>query len=930
MERHRKWSYAITEAGESETTITEPNGSTTVEIFNNAGLPTSVTRAAGTLLAATTTSEYDATYNLVAVTDPNKHTTKYGYDAAGNKTSAKDANGNETKWTYTATHALATSTTPNGEKTTIKRDAHGNPEVIERPAPAAKIQKTTYKYSIHGDLTSETDSLERARTYEYDAAGDRESATDPAGDKQTWKYNEDSQEISTVSPRGNVKGIEASKYTTKIERDAQGRARTITDALGHATKYTYDGDGNLEAVTDRNAHTTTYSYDADNEPTKVEEPNGTITETGFDSEGQATSQSDGSKHVTKYERNALEQVVEIIDPRERKTLKEYDLAGNLTSVVDAAKRTTTYKYDSGNRLTEITYSDGKTPTVKYEYDKDGNRTKMTDGTGVTKYTLDQLDRLTEMENGHKEKVKYEYDLANEQTKVTYPNTKAVTRTYDKASRLEKITDWATHVTKFTYDADSNLTATTFPTETKGEDQYVYNEADQMNEVKMLKSPEETLASLVYVRDNEGQVKNVTSKGLPGEEKPAYEYDANNRLSKGGATTYEYDASNDPTKLSAGTYAYDVANELETGPSLTFAYNEVGQRTKTTPSTGSATTFGYDQAGNLNSVERPAEGEKAAIADTYTYDGNNLRASQTISAKASFLAWDASGTLPLLLNDGTNSYIYGANGLPVEQISSGGTVLYMHHDQQGSTRLLTSSTGAKEATFTYDAYGNTTGTTGTAKTPLGYDSQYTSSDTGLIYLRARVYDPATGQLLSRDPLASLTRQPYAYAEDNPLNLGDPTGLFSLGEIPVIGGQLEKVATRFVGFWDGFTQPVFGGTAALRSALGLNGGLNQCSAEYQIASKIGGYTLDAEAFAPLAYGGATLAGLAVRGLGASEGEVVASNLFSQLASSLPDAEIARLRAAGFIVAGTAGIGYYGVFPGLQALSRGASNAPTCGCS
>jgi RHS repeat-associated protein len=31
-------------------------------------------------------------------------------------------------------------------------------------------------------------------------------------------------------------------------------------------------------------------------------------------------------------------------------------------------------------------------------------------------------------------------------------------------------------------------------------------------------------------------------------------------------------------------------------------------------------------------------------------------------------------------------------------------------------------------------------------PLGYDGQYTSSDTGLIYLRNRVNDPSTAQFL----------------------------------------------------------------------------------------------------------------------------------------------------------------------------------------
>ncbi len=127
----------------------------------------------------------------------------------------------------------------------------------------------------------------------------------------------------------------------------------------------------------------------------------------------------------------------------------------------------------------------------------------------------------------------------------------------------------------------------------------------------------------------------------------------------------------------------------------------------------------------------------------------------------------------MIEDGV--YVYGPSGLPIEQINnSTGAVEYLHHDQQGSTRLLTGSTGKTEATFTYGPYGTLTGSTGTATTPLGYDGQYTSSDTGLIYMRARTYDPATAQFLTRDLLASLTREPYAYAVDNPLNLGDPTG------------------------------------------------------------------------------------------------------------------------------------------------------------
>ena len=147
-----------------------------------------------------------------------------------------------------------------------------------------------------------------------------------------------------------------------------------------------------------------------------------------------------------------------------------------------------------------------------------------------------------------------------------------------------------------------------------------------------------------------------------------------------------------------------------------------------------------------------------------------------------------GSLPLLLNDGTNSYIYGPGGLPIEQINSESKVFYLHHDQQGSTRLMTGSTGKVEGTMTFDAYGNLTGSTGTTTTRLGYDGQYTSPDTGLIYLRARTYDPKTAQFLTVDPMVSQTHAPYYYGADSPINAADPTGKCGTGSL---GAILESV-------------------------------------------------------------------------------------------------------------------------------------------
>jgi RHS repeat-associated protein len=162
-------------------------------------------------------------------------------------------------------------------------------------------------------------------------------------------------------------------------------------------------------------------------------------------------------------------------------------------------------------------------------------------------------------------------------------------------------------------------------------------------------------------------------------------------------------------------------------------------------------------------------------------------------------------------------------LSVEQINnSTGTVTYLHHDQAGSTRLLTGSTGTVEGAYSYSPYG-TPEHTGTATTPLGYDGQYTSSDTGLVYMRARVYDPSTAQFLTRDPLAAVSGEPYSYAGDDPLNESDPTGLLFGINLP----SWEEAGEAVAGWGDTIT---FGATEWVREQIGDNN-IDACSGAYQ---------------------------------------------------------------------------------------------------
>ncbi len=69
-------------------------------------------------------------------------------------------------------------------------------------------------------------------------------------------------------------------------------------------------------------------------------------------------------------------------------------------------------------------------------------------------------------------------------------------------------------------------------------------------------------------------------------------------------------------------------------------------------------------------------------------------------------------------------------------------------------------------------------------PWTASSQYADAESGFQYLRARYYEPATGQFLNDDPLVAITRAPYSYVNGGSLNSTDPSGqAFCLGPIHI---------------------------------------------------------------------------------------------------------------------------------------------------
>src|SRR5207245_10297535 len=98
-------------------------------------------------------------------------------------------------------------------------------------------------------------------------------------------------------------------------------------------------------------------------------------------------------------------------------------------------------------------------------------------------------------------------------------------------------------------------------------------------------------------------------------------------------------------------------------------------------------------------------------------------------------------------------------------SSTTTTYYFTQDHLGSTTALTGTTGKLVERITYDAHGNSAGST---RTRYGFTGRERDSLTGLLYYRARFYDPQLGRFISEDPIGLDGRiHSFDYVGNNPV-------------------------------------------------------------------------------------------------------------------------------------------------------------------
>jgi len=566
----------------------------------------------------------------------------------------------------------------------------------------------------------------------------------------------------------------------------------------------------LDQVTDADNNLTTNVYDANNELTQVKRADSpqTVLVTDYNADGTVLDKKDGKGNaIQTYQYDSLGHLSTVTDALNNVTTYVHDANDNTVSKQDPGGNCsaqpvtgcTTYGYDAANQITSMTYSDGLTPNISITYNADGERTGMIDGTGTSSWGWDSLHRMVSYINGNGSQVQWIYNLRNLPTTIAYTGSLNVTRGYDAAGRWTSVQDWNSTTTTFGYDPDSNLTTETFPAASGVVDTFTFNAADQMTTATAAKGAS-TLFSASYSRDSANQLATDSSAASG---TGSYKYTALNQVCYAGSSNtngcsapptgsiaYKYDAADNLSQKGSTQQAFNSGDELcwtastsgacATPPTgaTTYQYDTRGNRTGVTPSGGQAQTLTYDQTNRLTRFA-------AATTTSYGYNGDSLRmckfagssAQPCQAAGTTQFIWDLAGSLPVLLKDGTTSYVYGPGGLPLEQIN-GGTTYWFHHDQIGSTRLITDSNGTSQATYTYDPYGGLASSTGSITNPLRFVGQYLDGESAFYYLRARYYDQVSGQFLTVDPHGSTTMASYGYASGSPLNLTDKTGKDSL--------------------------------------------------------------------------------------------------------------------------------------------------------
>jgi len=745
--------------------VKDPRGYTTTFTYDANGNRVSETDAFGN----TTTYTYDTTHNTVSsVTDPLDHVTRYEYNNDGNVTKiVRDYGGtleNETIFTYDSKGKLASFTDPLGNTTTFTYDSYGNMTQLTD----ALGNTTMFTYDILGNKLTETDPLGNTTTFSYDSLNRIIAKTDSLSNTTTFTYNTSGTLSNIKGPLGNIKAYTYDSYNRLVQ---------ITDQLGNTTQYTYDSMGNRIGVTDGNGNTTIYAYDALNRLISETNALGDTVSYAYDGNGNILAITDPKGSITTYSYDALNRITKTTYPDNTFESFTYDANGNIISRTDRNANTTNYTFDDLQMLVSITYPDAT--EVSYSYDLNGNIVAASNPAVSYTFSYDAQNRMTQMTNDTIGKsVSYSYLWSDLKSSMTNPEGGVTTYTYDAIKRLTSLANHYGETTSYAYDNLSriirkDLSNGTYTT-------FAYDAANRLTGLVNKTPGESTISSYTYTYDNIYNRMSMTT--LEGTHN--YSYDEIYQLLQAShpasfTETYTYDSvHNRLTSSDHNDWTYDSNNRLLSYDNMSFTYDSNGNMiTKTDTVSSEVTNYQYDYENRLKRIDYPD-----GTYSEYHYDPFGNRVKKDVNGTVTYFLYDFTKRLPDMIAEYNGSgslvvnYTHGPRVDEVISIRRDGNSYFYLKDGLGSITSLNDSMNTTVNTYEYDAFGNVINKTGSVNNPYGYTGRMPDNESGLLFYRARYYDPVIGRFIHADPIGfSGGINFYAYVANNPINKIDPWGL-----------------------------------------------------------------------------------------------------------------------------------------------------------
>lgn len=669
------------------------------------------------------------------------------------------------------------------------------------------------------DLVGVSQGEDQARTfYTYDGAGrvvleefmsHREilhaTETVYGGSTDGWMVSVDPPEGATPTASiTNARGELIEK------RDFHGDTAT---GDYDKTVYEYDHRGNLAKVTDPALNEWTYEYDLLGRQTSAVDPDTGLTTATYDDAGQLVSTTDA---------------------REQTLTTAYDALGRRYNMYagdeESGTRINAWRYDAvsggkGLPYLSVSYIDGETLMTEVRaYDGAGRPTSVTQW-------VPEIAGFEAMEGSYNVQQFYLPDGSVSHT--NFPSVsglpgETVAYRYNDLGQINQVygdlkdgSDTEYYVSDATYTAFGELAQRVLGGNSgqKVYQTWAFQDGTRRLDQQWLSrdsvsSP--AVARLAYEYDEAGNITSIADgvTDSPSEpERQCFVYDYLQRLTEAwvqaGTDACEAESELDSTDL-GGLGAYWTSYE----------YDVTGNRTAVTDhtATGTSTTAAYAYTGTeAHLVDTVTTG---STVNDYAWDAAGNLTERTIDGETENLDWNAAGKLSSITTaEGTTRMLYDGENNRVGRIDADGTQnLFV-----GGQELVIDPQGVAHATRTYSHYGSMVATrsTDTGLTWIGTTHQGTAAwaisaatmvvtyrrqdpfgntrgesvdwtatqqgfhtgtedPTGLVSMGARFYDSTIGRFISRDPIQDFTDTQqingYNYANNNPINMSDPSGLF----------------------------------------------------------------------------------------------------------------------------------------------------------